>query len=317
MKKTISLFIIFINLQFVIYSQPTFTNVPNFGTGISKSSDWGDYDNDGDLDLAVGNIEQDFIYTNDGNGNFIETACNDSVPTNFVKWIDIEGDGDIDLFIGNNGSGPNYIYYNQENGNLIKTEFLDPLDITGISKGDFDDDGDIDLVISSWNEDLVIILLNDGNNNYSPDFLNEFNGAVSVFVFDVDNDSDLDIILGAGCCIDSSEVYKNDGTGIFSLFSRFGDEGAHMSKLSIADVDDDGDIDITSTTGDSDSKVCIYRNNGNGKFTSLLIDNINFSCAEFGDIDDDNDIDLVVGAYGCFSDRLAIYLNNNIIIKVL
>ncbi len=86
---------------------------------------------------------------------------------------------------------------------------------------------------------------------------------------------------------------------------------AHMSNLSYTDVDNDGDVDITSNTWDSDSKVCIYINDGNGDFSCIIIDNINFSCSKFGDIDNDNDIDLVVGAYGFLSDRLAVYLNNN------
>jgi len=311
MKKGIfAISILIFLIQLEIISQPTFTNKVNFGINASFSSDWGDYDNDGDLDLVVGNLNGDYIYINEGNNEFTESEIIDTNPTNFVKWIDLDGDSDLDLFIGNQGSTPNYMFYNQGNGNLIQNEFLNDYDITGIDNGDLDNDGDLDLIVAAWGDDYTFIFLNDGNNNFSPDFNNEiFSEAISVSVADIDNDSDLDIITGVGCCINSSEVYKNDGTGIFSLFSQFGSENSGLNSLEIVDVDNDGDIDITSNNSGSD-EVSIYINDGIGNYSEMLIDNIINNCTEFGDIDNDSDIDLIVGAYGFFSDRIIVYENN-------
>lgn len=310
-KRIISLSLLTFLIQSEIISQPTFANHSNFGISVSYSCDWGDYDNDGDLDLVVGNMNEDYIYINEGNNEFTESEILDVYPTNFVKWIDLDGDLDLDLFIGNNGSTPNYMFYNQGNGDLIQNEFLTDYDVTGIDNGDFDNDGDLDLIIAAWGDDYTYIWLNDGYNNFLPDFNNDmFNEAISVSVVDVDNDSDLDIITGVGCCINSSEVYKNDGTGIFSLFSQFGSDNSALNSLKIIDVDDDGDMDITSNNSGS-NEICIYLNDGIGNYSKMQIDSAEFSCAEFGDIDNDNDIDLVIGAYGFFSDRIIVYENNN------
>ncbi|MCB0521518.1 MAG: CRTAC1 family protein [Lewinellaceae bacterium] len=100
--------------------------------GCSYGSNFGDYDNDGDLDLVVsngfcnGNIVN-FLYQNDGHGTFtrdLESAENLSTPCSYgTAWGDVNNDGFLDLGIAtckNNAASPlpnNLFYLNNGNCN--------------------------------------------------------------------------------------------------------------------------------------------------------------------------------------------------------
>ena len=82
--------------------------------GASKGNAWGDYDNDGDLDLIVANgtpgrQNYDFLYRNDGPGTFTRLTQGAIVSDDYVSagtaWADYDNDGDLDLFVANWGDG--------------------------------------------------------------------------------------------------------------------------------------------------------------------------------------------------------------------
>ncbi len=95
--------------------------------GASKGHSWGDYDNDGDLDLYVGNGTygpdmRNFLFLNNGHGGFdrysegVLEAHADT--TAGVTHADLDRDGDLDLFVANwGGEGElNRLYINQTTG---------------------------------------------------------------------------------------------------------------------------------------------------------------------------------------------------------
>lgn len=118
-----------------------------------------DYDNDGDVDLFIGNLSnpdkfganvESFILKNDGNGNFskdpnfmLQSKVRDAV------WSDINNDGIKDLLVATEWDTPK-VYINS-NGTLALTSLPN---ISGlwqtISTYDYDSDGDQDILLGNW-----------------------------------------------------------------------------------------------------------------------------------------------------------------------
>jgi hypothetical protein len=127
--------------------------------------------------------------------------------------------------------------------------------------------------------------------------------------FDIDNDNDLDLIISGGGDLDmmtmmntpTTNIYKNDGIGNFTLQSGFIIDSLANSSIASGDIDNDLDEDIficgRDISGTYISKI--YTNDGSGNFT-LTANNIIGTIqgdAEFGDIDADNDLDLIISGY--------------------
>jgi len=153
--------------------------------------DFGDYDNDGWLDITKTNFSNDNnnLYHNEHNGRFIDVsrAAGIALPSMpFVSWgtrfIDYDNDGWKDVFEANGHVYPDLIknpvggekYYqrrllfrNLGNGRFADVStvsgpgVLEERSSRGAAFGDLDNDGDIDIVIANL-DDMPSILRNDG-----------------------------------------------------------------------------------------------------------------------------------------------------------
>jgi len=130
--------------------------------GNSCGGSWGDYDNDGDLDLFVPNMsdQDNLLYNNQGDGTFIKITSgeivNDGGCSYGSAWGDYDNDGDLDLFVSNTtegvSSGQDFLYQNNGDGTFTKVtqcEIVDAIeDSYGTAWADYDRDGDLDLFVA-------------------------------------------------------------------------------------------------------------------------------------------------------------------------
>lgn len=149
--------------------------------GSAQGASWGDYDNDGDMDLFVPNRsdQNNNLYRNNGNGTFtkmtsvqVGTIVSDGGDSFGSGWSDIDNDGDLDLFVANWSNQDNFLYLNDGAGVFIRELSGDVVNDGGESQaaawGDYDGDGFEDLFVSNgyFANQNDFLYRNDGNANH-------------------------------------------------------------------------------------------------------------------------------------------------------
>jgi hypothetical protein len=325
-----------------------------------------DYDNDGDLDVAVlgyyviynvgaedklvlmrnegpaGPDQWDFTYINLPFGAM-------SSGSSDMAWGDFDSDGDLDLAVGTDG---NTVIYRNDSANLVLTGTGLPgywednsqayFDLRSITWTDYDNDGDPDLLIPSVPDFSTFtyrtaLMRNDGPDSTGGWTFNEIGSAFAPTEHaqslwaDYDGDGDVDLLLvNIAPVYDDGFIrrYRNDGNGVFVGEDILGTLSIEHGEAQWGDYDNDGDLDILVAGNVRELNgsytpmaLRIYRNdNENYNPVELISDPwgegwVDFTAATWADYDSDGDIDiLLAGHYNSGSEiegRARIYSNNN------
>ncbi|MFK7922945.1 MAG: FG-GAP-like repeat-containing protein [Bacteroidia bacterium] len=175
----------------------------------SMGGAWGDYDNDGLVDVFIANCweNNNSLYHNDGNGRFTAVTTgpvvSDGGNSLGANWADFDNDGDLDLYVTNASNQANFFYENDGDGTFTKNTTSLIATEAGHSFGsswfDVDNDGDLDVYVVNDNGNPNRLYMNNGGGNFTAPtdiYPNEdTENSAAIAVADYDNDGDMDMFV--------------------------------------------------------------------------------------------------------------------------
>jgi len=309
----------------------TFTQAVTNLTGVADGSvAWGDYDDDGDLDILLAGESagehMTEIWRNDG-GTFAQaSSAPTAITVGSVAWGDYDDDGDLDILLA--GSSPagrvTQVWRNprcpRPRGFALASSAPTGVSYADVAWGDYDDDGDLDVLLAGfagWDAGgrVTQVWRNDGDDTFTlasnaPTGIED--GTVDWG--DYDDDGDLDILLtGNSSAGHTTQVWRNDDGVTFAL-AITGPTDVNTSSAAWGDYDDDGDLDIllAGHTG-SGYATEVWRNEGGLSFTQAItaLTGVSASSVAWGDYDDDGDLDVLLAGNSGSGYVMEVWRNEN------
>jgi len=294
----------------------------------AQSAAWGDFDGDGDLDLAMtglttAGVPTTVVYRNDGGVFTLVPGSFLGVFGGTVTWADYDGDGDLDLLVtgvtGSSAGSPAATrLYRNDGGVFTSVPHPFPNVYLGpVAWGDYDGDGRIDVLICGADSagGLSATLWHNTRGGTFVDAGARLPGLDLGFAKwgDYDGDGDLDLLFGGNSNAGFiTRIYRNDGGTLTDI-------GANLlpviwSAAAWGDYDHDGDLDAMIIGYDPVAQVSrsiLYRNDG-GTFVDSgdVFHNVYLGSVSWIDYDNDGDLDLLLSGNEVGADILRLYRND-------
>jgi hypothetical protein len=255
-----------------------------------------DVDRDGDIDVLAASpkLNQVQFYQNKGGESFNSYVVGTGVNAECVYAADLDGDKDLDI-VASDWENNRVVRWRYDGGQRF-TMFVVDANLGGahsVTAADFDRDGKIDIAASgsgkiNWYKN------NDGSFSGAKSIAS--GGSLCIHSIDFNRDGKQDLLATGR---QSGEVawYQGSGGGSFSkrvIASSFGDSWS----VHAADMDKDGDLDVTAGSIDRNYVKAWINDGSNSKFKEYLVDgNINNARAVWvADFDGDGDADITSAA---------------------
>lgn len=258
--------------------------------GYAMGAASGDIDNDGDLDLYIGNLGTDRLYLNYGNGHFADITSEAGIDvegwSSSVLFVDVDRDGYLDLYI------TRYLDFNDKisgHDAAGRPEYLPPSRFRGLDDRLLHNEGD---------GTFTDISIEAGISGHP-------GKGLGVVATDLDGDGDVDLYVANDG--EPNHAWINDGAGRFAEsaltmglgVNLFGQPEAGMG-IAVGDLDGDGldEIVVTHLVHETDT---IYRATEVGQYADVTAafglarpttDFTGFGTALL-DADQDGDLDLI------------------------
>ncbi|MCS6808848.1 MAG: FG-GAP-like repeat-containing protein, partial [Bacteroidota bacterium] len=278
----------------------------------------GDFNNDGNPDLAVAANPNVCVLLGNGAGGFsapVGYPSGPGVARSGLAVGDCTGDGALDILVANTGAvnGNITVLPNRGDGTFDTPIISQSVsNAFAVACGDIDNDGDLDAVVSqALGTNMISVMWNQDGTGYMSVAMTTTgpSDAYDIALGDINSDGWLDIIATQNGSPGGVAVYLNNGDGTVPIFpsSTYTVGNAAASSV-VGDVNGDGALDIV-TTSELSNNITVLRGNNSGTFVGETFPGgtLARSWSTVGDFDNDGDLDVAVANWG--DNSITIFLN--------
>lgn len=264
----------------------------------ASPSEPSDFDRDGNVDITVGNINDNTVSVllGTGRGGYRgQRSTGVGAAPRGIAVVDFDRDGDIDIVNTNAGDGTLSLLTNDGGGSFGPPRTIDSGGDAewALASADMTGDGILDLIVGARGSEESLVLAGDGAGGFTLASRTSGVGDVWMLVVgDVNSDQNEDVAAVANRAA-QAVVLVGDGQGNLAAPAIYPIDVGGLA-VDLGDLDGDGDLDMITSSFSGD--WFMFANDGAGQFTvgEIFVSPVAASCAIVYDADNDGDLDIAL-----------------------